>query len=64
MTTLTQIIPSDSTLEHVDFSKTDKVHDWRNYVGEFKDCWDELTLREKQIIFIMADRQASNEEWD
>ena len=47
------------------FDKATRVHDWRNYVPqEFKDKWDDFTLREKEIIFKMAEIQADNEEWD
>lgn len=64
MTKLTQLLPQNSQLEHEKFNNVGKVHDWRNYVGEFVDCWSELTPRERQIIFVMANEQASKEEWD
>ena len=46
------------------FKNIQKIHDWRNYTNQFKTVWNELTLREKQIIFCMAENQARNEEWD
>jgi len=51
-------------LKDIDFSRKEKVHDWRNYVGEFEFCWQELTPRERQIIFVLADERAGQEEWD
>lgn len=52
-------------LQKPEFEKATKVHDWRNYVpDEFEKEWDNLTLREKQIIFVLADKQAFEEEWN
>lgn len=52
-------------LQNPEFEKASKIHDWRNYVpDEFEKEWNNLTLREKQIIFVLADKQASEEEWD
>lgn len=49
----------------VDFSKTDKVYDWRNHVPEeLIEIWDTLTEGEKKVIYIMAERLASKEEWN
>ena len=48
-----------------DFSKTEMVHDWKNYVAEmYKEHWDELTDREKKIIFIECEMYSQREEWD
>lgn len=56
---------NNSILEDPKFEETGKVHDWRNYIpDEFIEEWEQLTLREKQIIYILAEKQASNEEWE
>lgn len=47
------------------FENISKVHDWRNYIpDEIKEIWNDLTLREKQLLFIMAEQQADKEEWE
>lgn len=47
------------------FATYSRVHDWRNYVPvEFKIEWYNLTLRERQIIYVLCEIQAQNEEWD
>lgn len=52
-------------LDNVNFQEGGKVHNWRNYVPfELQSAWEELTLRERQIIFVMACEQADKEEWD
>lgn len=54
-----------SMLENPKFEEAGKVHDWRNHVPEeFEKEWDNLTLREKQIIHFMAEKEADREEWD
>lgn len=50
--------------EEIDFENTDKYYDWRNYIGDFKDIWNNLTLREKKIIYIFCKQQADAEEVD
>lgn len=58
-------IPHYLDLNEPNFDKANKVHDWRNHVtSDFIDIWDNLSLREKQIIYIMAEQQANKEEWD
>lgn len=52
-------------IENPDFKEKENVHDWRNYVPyEWQENWFEFTEREKQIIVVMAEAQADNEEWD
>jgi hypothetical protein len=52
-------------LDNPEFDKRSKVHDWRNYVPyDWMKEWDNLTEREKNIIAVMAETQADNEEWD
>lgn len=41
------------------------LHDWRRYVPDiWRQIWSELTEREKQIIFVMAETQADLEEYE
>lgn len=52
-------------INNPDFENTSKVHDWRNYVPyEWQKNWKELTERERQIIVVMAQSEADQEEWD
>ena len=59
-----------TAMHGVDFSKatwTDppgtSPHDWRKYVPDIaRQCWGALTDMEKELIFIMAEEQAKNEE--
>jgi hypothetical protein len=42
-----------------------RVHEWRNHVPhEIKTIWATLSDRERKLVAIMAERQASAEEWD
>ena len=41
------------------------IHEWKRYVPyEWRSCWQEFTPREKQIIAVICQMQADNEEWD
>lgn len=43
----------------------EKVHNWKKYVpGVFKQLWDEIPLSARVCIVLMAEEQASAEEWD
>ena len=61
-----EILPNITIeLGNPDFKKRNLIHDWRNHVpAEFIVEWINLTERERQIIYIMAERQADQEEWD
>lgn len=60
----------DEFMKHIDldnpkFKERTEVHDWRNYVpDEWAKNWHSLTKRERQIIAVMAEMQAEQEEWD
>lgn len=42
--------------ENQDFENSGEVHDWKNYVpDEIIECWNELTEREKKLIFILTE---------
>jgi len=42
-----------------------RVHNWHNHiVTRYKEFWNELTERERKMLFIQAVEDASNEEWD
>lgn len=52
-------------LNNVDFSNKNKVHEWKNYIEDiYIRHWNELTDREKKIIYISCKEQADREEWD
>ena len=52
-------------IDNPEFDKATKVHDWRSHVPyEIWGDWDMLTIRERQLVAIMANNQAMNEEWD
>lgn len=52
-------------INNPDFKNKSKVHDWRNYVPfDWQKNWEQLTERERKIIFVMAEIQADKEEWD
>jgi len=52
-------------LSNPDFENTRRVHDWRNRVADiFINTWDRLTERERMIIFIIAEQEASSEKYD
>ena len=51
--------------DNVDFTNVNKCHDWRNYVPiAWVNSWSEFTGRERQIIAVMAQMQADEEEWE
>lgn len=48
-----------------DFSHTDKTHDWRNHVPRYlQKQWKMLDDNSRLALYIMAERQAQDEEWD
>jgi len=56
---------SKNDISNPDFKNTGKVHDWRNYVPyDWQNNWHQFSERERQIIAVMAQMQADNEEWD
>ncbi len=58
-------MPEDSYFDNVDFKSGGRVHNWKKYVPDnFESNWDNLSLREKKIIYFMAELQANREEWD
>ena len=47
------------------FEDAGKIHDWRNHVLEsWVENWTEFSVRERELIIIMAEQQANKEEWD
>jgi hypothetical protein len=42
-----------------------KVHDWRNHIPDHvQRIWETFTLDQKAALFVWAEYDASNEEWD
>lgn len=57
--------PDEQMLQDERFEGLRKVHDWRNYAPEqYIRDWQNLTARERKIIFIMAEARANAEEWE
>uniref|UniRef100_A0AB39CDG8 RecX-like filament modulator n=1 Tax=Pseudomonas phage RVTF4 TaxID=3236931 RepID=A0AB39CDG8_9VIRU len=62
-----EVLPKLDTLPWVnpEWEKVGRIHDWRNYVSdEFKRIWDTLDIQVRRLVYLSADQQASNEEWD
>jgi len=52
-------------LREPDFKNKRRVHDWRNYIDAvLQPIWGELSLEARFIAFILAETQASKEEWE
>lgn len=48
-----------------DWSREWRVHNWRNYItDDLRAMWHTFTDTQKIAIAQMAERQASNEQWD
>lgn len=55
----------DIDLEREEFKVIGRVHEWRRYIPDgFKKIWAELPSEAKFCMFVMASRQAKDEEWD
>lgn len=55
----------ESGLRQEDFKSIGRVHDWRNYVPDaFISTWQDLSDRERAIIYLMAQDQSNAEEWE
>jgi hypothetical protein len=47
------------------WDEVSKVHDWRNHVpSSVYQVWDMLPAEARLVAFVMAQEQASREEWD
>ena len=56
---------SQIDLFYPNFKDAGRIMDWRNYVPyDWQNNWEQFTERERQIIAVMAQSQADNEEWD
>lgn len=55
----------ESDLENTRFDNAEKIHDWRNHVGEnTKQIWPTLDLEQRAAIALDAEDQASAEDWE
>lgn len=55
--------PND--FEYPDWSNTDRVHNWLNYISEeLREIWPSFTRAQKRIIARSAEKMAGNEEWE
>lgn len=54
-----------SWLEAPAWETKDRVHNWRNYIPDtFRTHWAALHPETRLALYVMAQAQASNEEWD
>ena len=53
-----------SSLKDPKWDETGKIHDWRNYVGCWRECWDKLNIETRFALFHIARTQADQEQWD
>jgi hypothetical protein len=52
-------------IDNPEFDKAGRVHDWRNYIMEHLIIlWDDLSRETRMAIAMIAQKQASEEEWD
>jgi len=48
-----------------EWEKTNRVHDWRNYVPElFKNAWASIDNITRLFIYVVCQEFANREEWD
>lgn len=48
-----------------EWDKAERVHDWRNHVGErTKEVWQTLTLEQRRAVYLDAEEMSSREEWE
>ncbi len=54
-----------SQIRDPNFERAERVHDWRNYVGEAtKSLWHTFTDEQKAAIALDSDDRAGREEWE
>ena len=47
------------------FDKAHRCHDWRNYIpDEVRTAWNEMSVEARVMVYILAQQQAENEDWD
>lgn len=52
-------------IDNPDWDGATKVHEWRNHVpDELKKMWFELSTEARVVLYYMAEKLASAEEWD
>lgn len=60
---ISRIAPSD--WENPQWDAADRVHDWKNYAGEWlRETWHSLSDEQKKAVAASLDDAASAEEWD
>jgi hypothetical protein len=54
-----------SLIQKPEFENADRVHDWRNHVGEAtKSLWSTFTDEQKAAIALDSEYRANLEEWE
>ncbi len=58
-------VPLLNVLFNPEWTKAERVHDWRNHVPEtLKQVWPALCLDVKVLVYMEAIEAANNENWD
>jgi hypothetical protein len=57
--------PLEPAPQAVDWNEGGRVHNWRRYVpDDIREAWGDLTPKERDLVMIMAEYAAAQEEWD
>lgn len=64
-TYLYDVEASDAIRADEDFRHADKYHDWRNHIPYgLRDIWAELSEETRTAVFVVAQLEADDEEWE
>lgn len=56
---------SGKKIEDPDWTINNKVHEWRNHVPEeLKEAWPFMSQTERMLVYLLAAKAASEEDWD
>lgn len=52
-------------LDDPQWDKMRRVHEWRRYIPQvLRENWKALTAEARIAVYLMAEEQANNEDWD
>ena len=60
----TELKETTSLLKDPEWDKAGRIHDWRNYIGCWRECWDELSIETRFALYHEARTKADQEQWD
>lgn len=62
---IAQLRTSGASLKCEDWRDTSRVHNWRHYIDpHIRKAWIELSDEARGLAYLLAERDASREEWD